>query len=683
MTRALWPTIFLIATFGAGVAGVSLYAQNPDSTAAPQVPAADAAVQSQQKPADTPGPSASHTVRITSPLGRTGETTTVRMVVQVQRAPDVAPSPIKVRFYVDGALAGTVDAPPYALPWLDENPFEKREIRVEAEDSTGLIARDSVTLPPFEISEQEEVGRVLVEAGVYDSTGRAATRLDPKVFRLREDGELQTLDVVARETFAMNVVLLVDNSQSMQRRMAEVRKAAERFALSLDKGDTVTVAPFHTELATITGPTNDVATIAEAIAAMKAGGGTAILDSVYSAVKLVDDMPGRRIIVLVTDGFDENSTLKLQQVIERAQSARISVYALAIGGVTGVSLNGETTLRQITNGTGGRVFFPWRDGELAAIARDVADDAHNRYLMTYTPSNQKKDGTWRAITVEAPEGYKVQARPGYRAPLPPPIRPTIEFHVTNSEQEYVTLAATDFVVVENGVQQKVDTFHEALDPVSIVLTLDASGSMVKAADTVRETAREFVRSVRKEDRLAMVTFADAVRIEHPLSADRARSMSAIDNYVAKGGTALYDGLWDSLLHLKKESGRRAIVLLTDGRDENNPGTAPGSVHTFQEVLTLTREVGATIFAVGLGAKLDGAVLQQLAALSGGQAYFSPNVSELSVTFARIVENLRQRYVVSYSSSNSDRNGEWRTVEIRPREPGLVVTATEGYFAPAE
>jgi hypothetical protein len=101
------------------------------------------------------------------------------------------------------------------------------------------------------------------------------------------------------------------------------------------------------------------------------------------------------------------------------------------------------------------------------------------------------------------------------------------------------------------------------------------------------------------------------------------------------------------------------------------------------VLTLTREVGATVYAVGLGPKLDGAVLERLAALSGGQAYFSANVGELSATFARIVENLRQRYVVSYSSSNSDRNGEWRTVEIRPREPGLVVTATEGYFAPAE
>ena len=660
--------VVLFAVSGLGVAG----AQEP--------PAQSSASQTIAEP----GPSAAaHSVRITSPLGRTGETTTVRIVAQVQRPAGAAPGAIGVKFYVDDVLVGTDDAPPYAVSWLDENPFEERAIRVEAENSAGSVARDAIKLPAFEIVDQTEVGRILVEAGVYDASGRAATRLDTSSFKLREDGELQTLDVVARETFAMNVVLLVDNSQSMARRMTEVRRAAERFALSLDKGDTVTVAPFHTELATITGPTNDVRTVAEAIEAMRASGGTAILDNVASAVRLLDGAKGRRIIVLVTDGFDENSTLEMDSVIELAQTARISVYALAIGGVTGVSLQGESTLRQITSRTGGRVFFPWKEGELAAIARDVAEDAHNRYLLTYTPSNQKKDGGWRAITVEVPEGYKVQARNGYRAPAPPPIRPTIEFHVTSPERGLVELASTDFVVVENGITQKVDTFHEALDPVSIVLALDASGSMVKAADMVRETARGFVRAVRKEDKLAMLTFADDVRIEHVLSADRTLSLGAIDKYTPKGGTALYDALWDSLLHLKKETGRRAIVLLTDGRDENNPGTAPGSAHTFEEVLALTREVGATVFAVGLGPRLEGAVLEQLATRSGGEVYFSADVLELSTQFDRIIENLRQRYVVSYSSTNSDRNGEWRTVEIRPREPGLIVTATDGYFAPAE
>ena len=186
--------------------------------------ASTAARASATAPALSTDGAAPHSVRITSPLGRTGETTQVRIVVPGAATAGRGAGPIKVRFYVDNAIVGTVEAPPYAVPWIDENPFEQREIRVEAEDAAGLIARDSVTLPAFEISEQTEVGRILVEAGVYDAAGRAATRLDPKAFKLREDGELQTLDVVARETYAMNVVLLVDNSQSMQRRMTEVRR---------------------------------------------------------------------------------------------------------------------------------------------------------------------------------------------------------------------------------------------------------------------------------------------------------------------------------------------------------------------------------------------------------------------------------------------------------------------------
>jgi len=623
------------------------------------------------------------TVRLTSPLGRTGDSATVRIVAQVQRSHDLSSGPVRVTFFVDGTKVGMADAPPYAVTWVDENPFESREITVEAVHESGAVGRDMVRLPAFEITEQTEVGRILVEAGVYDAAGRAALGLKPADFRLREDGKPQELDVVAREVYSMSVVLLVDNSQSVARRMSEVRSAAERFAASLDPNDTVIVAPFNTKLGSITGPTKDVATVAEAIDAMKAKGGTAILDAVAEATRLLEGADGRRIIVLVTDGFDENSTVKLDTVIKAAQAARTTVYGLAIGGINGVSLTGESTLRLLTSRTGGRVFFPWRDTELPQIAKHVAEDARNRYLITYTPSNQKKDGTWRAITVEVPEGHKVVAREGYRAPAPPPVRPTIEFHVTDPERGYVTLASTDFEVLEDGVPQKVDTFHEALDPVSIVLTLDASGSMVKAADTVREAAREFVRNVRKEDRLALITFADEPRVEHALSADRSLTMSAIDRYTPLGGTALYDALWDSMLNLRKENGRRAIVLLTDGRDENNPGTAPGSAHTFDEVLTLAREAGATIFAVGLGPRIDGKVLEALAARSGGHAYFSESLEELGAKFAQIVENLRQRYVVSYSSTNSDRNGEWRTVEIRPRTPGLVVSSNEGYFGPKE
>jgi VWFA-related protein len=227
----------------------------------------------------------------------------------------------------------------------------------------------------------------------------------------------------------------------------------------------------------------------------------------------------------------------------------------------------------------------------------------------------------------------------------------------------------------------VDTFQEAVDPVSIVMALDSSGSMRRSAELVQQTARDFVVAVRPEDKLALITFADRPTFAHGLGTNRQHSLDAIDGYVALGGTALYDAIYNSLMTLKGVPGRRAIVVLTDGRDENNPGTAPGSVHTFEEVLTLSRDVGATIFTIALGTNLDRAVLDMLAATSGGAAYFAADTSTLGEQFQHVVENLRRRYVLSYVSTNSTHDGGWRKVEVRSLTPGHAVSTLGGYFAP--
>ena len=356
---------------------------------------------------------------------------------------------------------------------------------------------------------------------------------------------------------------------------------------------------------------------------------------------------------------------------------------IGIGGVAGISLKGESMLKRLADRSGGRVFFPPREPQLATIAGEVATDAHSRYLITYTPANQKKDGTWREISVAAPEGLRVLTRAGYFAPAPPPIRPTIEFTVRNAARDYVDVNVDDLEVLEDGVQQRIDTFQEAVDPVSIVMALDSSGSMKKRADLVRSTARDFVLAVRPEDSLALITFADEPKFAHVLATNREWTLDAIDKYVPDGGTALYDALWNSLMHLKDVRARRAIVVLTDGRDENNPGTAPGSVHVLDDVVDLGRQVGATIFPIGLGTNLDRSVLERLAVESGGQAYFATDASELGDQFRRVVESLRRRYVISYTSTKADHDGSWRKVEILPRTPGDTVSTKGGYFAPEE
>ena len=124
-----------------------------------------------------------------------------------------------------------------------------------------------------------------------------------------------------------------------------------------------------------------------------------------------------------------------------------------------------------------------------------------------------------------------------------------------------------------------------------------------------------------------------------------------------------------------------MIVLTDGRDENAAGTGPGSDTTFDELLKTLRASEAAVFTIALGSNVDRARLEQVATESGGDAYFPETVEALPAEYARIVETLRRRYVISYNSSNLTRDGKWRAVELRSRDPHTRVSMRGGYFAP--
>ena len=159
-------------------------------------------------------------------------------------------------------------------------------------------------------------------------------------------------------------------------------------------------------------------------------------------------------------------------------------------------------------------------------------------------------------------------------------------------------------------------------------------------------------------------------------------MKAIDEYTTHGGTALYDAVHESLGRLKTAEGRRVVVVMTDGRDENATATGPGSVVTYDQLLDELPASGALVYAIGLGSNVDRERLQTLAARTGGEAYFPESVDTLANEYARIVENLRRQYVIGYTSTNSRRDGAWRAVSVTSRKEGVKIASRGGYFAPA-
>ncbi len=364
------------------------------------------------------------------------------------------------------------------------------------------------------------------------------------------------------------------------------------------------------------------------------------------------------------------------------QKLQATVYVVGIGGVAGISLKGETLLRKIAAQMGGRAFFPMRQEELPDVHASVAADAYHRYVISYTPLRQDADGSFRAISLTTPNPhYKVRAREGYFAPRPPPVKATLEFSVVHASGTAVSLSAGDLVVVEDGAVQQVESFEEAVAPIPIAMVVDASGSMRRALPVAQAAARAFVTALRPADPLALVRFSDRVVLEHEFSDRRAETLAAIDRLQAGGGTALWDALHDSMQVLRRRTGRRAIVLLSDGRDENNPGTAPGSEHTLADVLALVRDTDTVVYAIGLGANVDRPALERIAQLSGGSASFPAEATELAAEYLRVIDALRQRYVVGYTSTNPVRDGGWRQVVIGARTPGVTVRGSGGYFAP--
>ena len=628
-------------------------------------------------------PPAGPQVTITSPLGRTGMSGPVRIVARIVARPGTTLSP--VQFFVDGQIVGEdKDGPPYAVEWIDVNPLEPRHIAVHVADSAGGSTREEYDLKPLIVSEQRLVSSVFVEPSVRTPAGRPVNNLTMADFQIFEDGVPQVVEIGDSGIVPATYTLLIDSSQSMSRRLDLVRDAAQQLPTHLRALDSITVVPFSTSIGTITGPTQDRDTIGGAIQAIRAGGGTAILDCLSIVAKQIGTAEGRQIIVLITDGFDENSAISVDDALTAVKSSKATVYVIAIGGVAGISLRGEEMLKRLAAQTGGRAFFPAREFQLADMHTLIAADVQQRYSLTYTPTNRRSDGTWRNIkvTTSNPENV-VTARPGYTAPAPPPILHQVELTVRDLSRQHLDVTPADLAVFEDGVEQTIEGFEEALTPVSIMLVLDESGSMKKDASAAVAAARTFARQLPGKDRVGVTLFADRPRMVQDLTAVREWIQRGIDEYVPSGGTALYDALVTSLERLKKETeGRKAIVLVTDGRDENNPGTAPGSVHLVEDVLTMVQETGTTVYAVGLGAKVDRETLQRIANASNGEAIFSADVTELEGVYRRILENLRRRYVLSYNSTNSARDGKWRTIELRPKREGIAVEAAEdGYLAP--
>ncbi|MGE5358513.1 MAG: VWA domain-containing protein [Bacteroidales bacterium] len=232
----------------------------------------------------------------------------------------------------------------------------------------------------------------------------------------------------------------------------------------------------------------------------------------------------------------------------------------------------------------------------------------------------------------------------------------------------------DFEVREDGAVQRISAFAAGDFPLSVALAIDRSWSM--AGDRLplaKQAARTFLGELRPTDRAMLIAVASDTELMAPLSTDRGPALRALAALQPWSTSALYDAVVNCLEMIQPATGRRALVLLSDGEDRYSSRTAA-------DALEKARQTDVLVYPVGFGKRAP--VFTELAVQTGGRSFAVGDSKDLPKTFAAIARELRHQYLLGYVPARPAVAGkpEWRSIEVRALKPGVKVRARPGYLA---
>jgi VWFA-related protein len=280
-----------------------------------------------------------------------------------------------------------------------------------------------------------------VTLSVRDEAGRLVTNLGMGDFVVSEDGKHQDVMIFGnaldgttieqlgpgtsrRDLLALDLGLLLDTSDSMLKELRLSKEAAVRFLDTIPRARELYTVFFDEEIRVSRYDSENQQGLFERIHELKGGGNTALYDAIATYVSRVQGAPGRKTLVLFSDGEDSRSSLGLTEFMEVVRSSGVTIYPIAFSGGfspgSSRALKAKVFLQQIADMTGGQVFSPHSSRELAAIFQKILDELAAQYVLGFVSSNTRHDGKFRKLKVELKRpGLKVRHRPGYYAPEPP------------------------------------------------------------------------------------------------------------------------------------------------------------------------------------------------------------------------------------------------------------------------
>jgi len=235
-------------------------------------------------------------------------------------------------------------------------------------------------------------------------------------------------------------------------------------------------------------------------------------------------------------------------------------------------------------------------------------------------------------------------------------------------------------ISENGRMQQIHTpdQEEAL-PSSVVIILDSSGSMKNTMEGVLSAAGTLIGELGPNDKAEIIDFDSTVKVKTTFTGDKEKLNSVLKTIQANGGTALYDAVKDGISHAEGLMGLKAVVLLTDGKDENAAGTGPGSKINLAELKEILKESQMPVYSIGLGEGVDKETLDTISDLSGGKAYYADTTEAVTQIYSDIIQYLHSLHRMWYSTSNGQFDGTQRDIKFVHKHKGIEESIS--YSAP--
>lgn len=301
----------------------------------------------------------------------------------------------------------------------------------------GLIGQDAgqqEQTPTF----RKNVNVVNVFFNVKDKHGALIPNLPKEDFEIFENGKAQTIKYFTAESNQpLTLGILIDSSGSMQRMLPEEKVVAGDFLRQVvTEKDLAFVISFDISVDLLQDLTSDVHLLRAGLdkAHINVGGGsggipgagqgpipvshpkgTLLYDAVYLASSdVLGKQVGRKAMVVLTDGVDQGSKVKLREAIETAQKADVMCYVLLLSDPQYGSDYG--VMHDLAEQTGGRIITVDRPDKIGKAFTEISNELRSQYSIGYTPENDKHDGSFRKIEIKNKAGYKIQARKGYYAP---------------------------------------------------------------------------------------------------------------------------------------------------------------------------------------------------------------------------------------------------------------------------